>query len=59
MTTAGIAPLFDHSLSIGAKCANCARGQQEREDIELHGRLLLRSLACQRSPAPDVSVVPT
>ena len=40
----GIGPLFDHSLSIGAKRANCARGQREREDIELHGRPLLRSL---------------
>jgi GSH-dependent disulfide-bond oxidoreductase len=55
----GIAPLFNYGLSIGAKRANCARGQRKREDIEPHARLLLRSLACQRSPAPDIPIVPT
>ena len=29
----GIAPLFDHSLSIGAKCANCARGQRNARTL--------------------------
>src|SRR5215813_5194284 len=53
-----IAPFFDYCLGIGAKRADCARSQRDCKDIELHGRLLLITLAYQLLPAPDVPKVP-
>ena len=59
MTTAGSRRSSITVCALAPNTPICARGQRKRKDIELHGRLLLISLACQRLPASDVPIVPT